>query len=455
MTKRILLSYLTVTVVVLLLLEVPLALFYGQRELERFTNGLERDATVLTTLYEDDLERGTPLDPSPAEIYAARTGARVVVVDNRGISKIDTSEEVPRDFSTRPEIARALKGSRATGKRSSSTLGTDIVYVALPISSKGTVHGAVRLTLDTRQIDRNIHRFWLGLLAMALVVLGVVALVGWAMARWITRPVRRLHDSAARFAHGDLTPDAEVDRGPPELRDLSVTMAEMAVRLAAILDEQRSFVADASHQLRTPLTAMRLRLENLQVRLHSDDAAEVEAAIDETSRLAQLVNDLLQLARADEAQALVSVDLATLAAERIDTWSAMADLQDVHLELTGAESPVMVRAMPGAIEQILDNTLDNAMNVSAPGSTLEVHIEGGDGVARLIVRDHGPGMSDADKARATRRFWRGGSTTPGTGLGLAIVEALVRRSKGTLQLRDAPGGGLQVEATFGRVGDGG
>jgi signal transduction histidine kinase len=133
----------------------------------------------------------------------------------------------------------------------------------------------------------------------------------------------------------------------------------------------------------------------------------------------------------------------------------MADLQDVHLELTGAESPVMVRAMPGAIEQILDNTLDNAMNVSAPGSTLEVHIEGGDGVARLIVRDHGPGMSDADKARATRRFWRGGSTTPGTGLGLAIVEALVRRSKGTLQLRDAPGGGLQVEATFGRVGDGG
>jgi signal transduction histidine kinase len=432
-------------VVVLLVLEIPLAMFYSQRELERFTNALERDATVLTTIYEDDLEQGRALDPGPAQRYAVRSGARVVVVDSRGVSLIDTSEPVPRDFSTRPEIESALGGTRAAGKRSSSTLGTDIVYVALPVGSSGKVHGAVRLTLETSQIDRNIHRFWLGLAAMALVVLAVVTLIGSAVARWITRPIRTLQHSADRFAHGDLTPDSSVDHGPPELRELSDTMSDMAVRLDAMLAEQREFVADASHQLRTPLTAMRLRLENLQARLPEADATEVEAAIDETSRLARLVGDLLQLARADGANATVVVDIANVAVERVDTWSAVAELHGVQLAVRNAAQPVMARAVAGALEQILDNALDNAMNAASPGAVLTVSIEPGSSMHTLRVVDHGPGLSDDDKARATRRFWRGVSTAPGTGLGLAIADALARASGGSLALVDTPGGGLTLE----------
>jgi signal transduction histidine kinase len=447
-TRRLLLSYLAVTLVVLLVLEIPLAMFYSQRELERFTNALERDATVLTTIYEDDLEKGRALDPAPAERYAARSGARVVVVDARGVSLIDTSEPVPRDFSTRPEIESALEGTRAAGKRSSSTLGTDIVYVALPVGSSGKVHGAVRLTLETSQIDRNIHRFWLGLAAMALVVLAVVTLIGSAVARWITRPVRALQHSANRFARGDLTPDTSVDRGPPELRELSDTMSYMAVRLDAMLAEQREFVADASHQLRTPLTAMRLRLENLQARLPDADATEVEAAIDETSRLARLVGDLLQLARADEPQQAVVTDLASIAVERIDTWGAVADMQNVRLVIDTEGGEVLASAVPGAVEQILDNALDNALAVMPDGGEVAVVVRRGSTAHTLSIIDHGPGLSDNDKARAMRRFWRGASTAPGTGLGLAIALALARASGGTLALRDTPGGGLTVQLSL-------
>ena len=134
---------------------------------------------------------------------------------------------------------------------------------------------------------------------VAVIVLAVMGLVGYFVARSVTRPIRRLNETALRFASGDLTVDEHIDDGPPELRQLARTMSTMARQLDAMLQEQRAFVADASHQLRTPLTGLRLRLENLESRLPDAEAAEVEASIDEITRLSSLVTDLLQLARAD------------------------------------------------------------------------------------------------------------------------------------------------------------
>ena len=136
MTRRLLVGYLAITVIVLLILELPLAVFYSQRERERFTTAVERDASVLATIYEDSLEKDQPPDAGAAEQYATRTGARVVVVDNDGIARVDTAESVPRDFSTRPEIIIALSGSRAVGTRSSATLHADLLYVAIPVGRR-------------------------------------------------------------------------------------------------------------------------------------------------------------------------------------------------------------------------------------------------------------------------------------------------------------------------------
>ena len=156
------------------------------------------------------------------------------------------------------------------------------------------------------------------------------------------------------------------------------------------------------------------------------------------------MGDLLQLARADQPQSRVVIDLAQIATQRVDTWTALAELSEVTLVLEGAGAPMFATAAPGAVEQILDNTLDNALNVSPAGSRIVVLVGGTAERCSLTVRDQGPGLSDEDKDRATRRFWRKTGATPGTGLGLAIAQALARACGGSLRLADAPGHGLDV-----------
>ena len=449
MTRRLLLGYLLAALVVLLVLEVPLAIFYQQREMGRLERDVERDATVLAGYYEEALEAGATLNPGPAEAYAQRTGARVVVVDKAGTSVTDTAGPAGRDFSTRPEFETALRGGRAAGTRYSDTLQTDLLYVAVPATSAGVVHGAVRLTLDKQATDSLVHGYWAALAGVAVVVLVAMAGIGWAIARSVTRPLRTLDAAAARFATGDLAPVEPDPSAPPEIAVLGDTMNMMARRLDRLLAENREFVADASHQLRTPLTALRLRLENLQsAAATAEDEEALGTAIEETNRLAALVADLLQLARAEESAAPEAVDLVALAADRVDTWSAVADATEVRLDLDAPAGPVLASSVPGGVEQILDNLIDNAVEVAPPGSRVSVSISRGTAAHELVVGDDGPGLSDEDKERALERFWRADRGAPGTGLGLPIAAALAKASGGGLELRDGPSGGLSVRVTL-------
>ncbi|HTX68599.1 MAG TPA: ATP-binding protein [Thermoleophilia bacterium] len=445
MTRRLLAGYLLAAVVVLVALEIPLGIFYQQRATSSLEHDVERDATVLAGYYEEPLEQGAAPDPAPAREYARRTGVRVVVVDDAGTSLIDTASPAGRDFATRPEIAAALRGSRAAGTRHSNTLGTDLLYVAVPVSSGAEVHGAVRLTMDKSQTNALVRRYWYGLAGVAVVVLVAITGIGWALARTVTRPLRRLDAAAARFATGDLSPSGHDASAPAEIAMLGETMNTMARRLDRLLAEQREFVADASHQLRTPLTALRLRLENLQSAADDPrDQEELGAALEETARLGSLVEGLLRLARAEEAGETVAVDLAGLAADRVDTWSAMAEAAGVRLELDAPGGAVDAAAVAGGVEQILDNLVDNAVGVSPAGTRVLVKVTRGGATHRLTVEDQGPGLSDELKERALDRFWRADRSTPGTGLGLPIAAALARAAGGSLELRDAPGGGLAV-----------
>ncbi len=232
---------------------------------------------------------------------------------------------------------------------------------------------------------------------------------------------------------------------PEEIAALADTMGVMATRLDGLLSAQRAFVSDASHQLRSPLTALRLRLENLSAELgEGQQGAEVEAAIDETRRLADLVSDLLKLARADQPPPAERTDVAGIAADRIDTWTAVADGVGVTLRLDRPDGALWACAVPGSVEQILDNLLDNALQVSPAGGEVNVTLERADDGVRLTVADRGPGLDAERKARALERFWRGGQATPGTGLGLPIALGLAEASGGGLTLADRPGGGLVV-----------
>ena len=454
MSRRLLLTYLSLTLVVLAALEIPLGVVNARSERQDLTAKIERDATAVASLAEATLEHDATADlpaiRALARRYSADTGGRVVIVDRKGNAIVDTSSPASagRSFSSRPEIAAALGGNVVTGTRYSATLGASFLYVAVPIASGGQILGAVRITYPTSELDARIRRYWLVLLGIAAVVLAGAAILGASFARWIRRPLTGLEEAAAGAAAGDLTVRAPVPDGPPELRALAVEFNGMVAKLDALVSSQRDFVADASHELRTPLTALRLRLENLDEQVGPEGRAGLDAALAEIDRLAGTVESLLALARADAGAAPAgAVDLAAVAAGRVEAWWAAAREANVELRRDAEPAPP---ASAGAdrVAQVLDNLLANALAVAPPGTAVSVAVRPAGARVELLVRDNGPGLTDDQKARAFDRFWRAGSGSGGSGLGLAVVRRLVEADGGAVELRDAAGGGLEVVIRF-------
>jgi signal transduction histidine kinase len=452
MRLRLISSYLTVTVVALLLLVYPLGRTFAAREHDRLLRDIERDATVVAALVEDSLEGGAAPDLGTLLVaYAADPGGRIVVVDRSGRAVADsqTPGEIRTSFANRPEIAAALAGQRAEGTRRSQSLGASLVYVAVPVASGGVVHGAVRITYGTDTLDRRVRTNWLRLAALSGLVLVADTAVGLVLTAGVTGPVRRLESAARALASGDLAARAPDDRGAPELRQLATTFNETAGRLEQVLDAQRSFVADASHQLRTPLAALRLQLENLEAALPATDRGRVAPIVVEVSRLGRLADGLLALTRSASTRAApVAVDVAAVAAERADRWGPVASEGGVALVVDGP-SPLWARAEPGALEQILDNLIANALDVAPPGSSVQVLAHPEPGRVAVHVVDRGPGLDEDSRRRAFDRFWRAPDASPGgSGIGLAIVRQLARSSGGNTELRAVAGGGIDAVVTL-------
>jgi signal transduction histidine kinase len=386
-----------------------------------------------------------------AETYARDTDARVVVVDRSGelVTDSDPTRSGPRNFASRPEFRDALRGEENSGTRHSATLDEDLLYFAVPVVDGRSVIGAVRVTHPTSFLDARIRRTWLVLAGVGAVILGVVFLVSLRLARQVTRPLDDLERAAAELGRGELRTRAPVPDGPPEIRALAESFNRTAARLEELVTSQQSFVADASHQLRTPLAALRLRLENLESELERTTPADVArddaaGALTEVGRLSHLVDGLLELARAERATGVPdAVAVAGVVDGRVDAWAALAAERDVELA-TDVEPGLVVRSVPGRLEQVLDNLLANALDVAPRESTVSVAASRRpDGVA-LEVRDAGPGMTPEQRDRAFDRFWRptGADRDGGSGLGLAIVQRLVTADAGTISLTETPGGGL-------------
>ncbi|WP_372790861.1 ATP-binding protein [Paraconexibacter sp.] len=378
---------------------------------------------------------------------AARTRGRVIVVDARGRVIADSSGAAARgtDFSGRPEIAAALRGQRVQDERRSSTLGTELLATAVPVLDAGQPDGAVRLTQDMRAVADATRRATTGIGAVSGVVLLVGLLLAALLAGQIARPTRRLQTAARQLATGDLDARAPVE-GAAEQQQVALAFNDMAVRLGRLLEAQRSFVADASHQLRTPLTGLRLRLEELRRADPRTAAEDADAALAEVDRLSRTVDELLVLSQAGERDA-PSEDLAlheTLA-ETIDRWNARARAQGSELVLDDAtDVPAVVRVPAADLARALDVLVENALLYGGPGVRVTLRSSAG----RVEVLDDGPGPAPGEEEAVFERFRRGavgragGARTPGTGLGLPIARELARRWGGDARLerRTASGG---------------
>jgi signal transduction histidine kinase len=232
------------------------------------------------------------------------------------------------------------------------------------------------------------------------------------------------------------------------VRSLAASFNDTVRKLDVLVESREAFVADASHQLRTPLAALRLRLENVERDVAPEGRADLEAALAEVGRLSRLVDGLLALARADSTTSVpTDVDVARVVHERLDAWTALAEEQSVALH-AAVDADVRGRATTGTLEQVLDNLLENALEVSPPGASITVSAARDGPRIEVHVVDEGPGMSDDEREHAFDRFWRAGMASGGSGLGLAIVERLVVSDGGLVELRPAASGGIDAVVTL-------
>ncbi len=460
MIRRLPLSYLAFALLILVCLELPMGYIFARGERLQMVGELEHQAEILGAYADSAIRNGEHhLLDTFARQGAEKLGGDVLVVDQNGGVLASSRSLAGENLREAPELVAALSGSGTIGVRAMERDGTQFLSVAVPTEPGPVVRGAVRLTIPTASLEGRIHKFWLSLLVAGLTVLTAVAIVAVALARWISQPIRELEQATAGLAAGALTQPAPTSTGPPELRRLAATFNRTAQRLQKLIESQQSFTGHASHQLKTPLAALRLRLENLEPDVLPAGQANLSAAATEIDRLSAMIDGLLMMARLDEAAMEPEpTDLDRVIEDRVRHWEFTAARRRVRVRTAG--TPVgVVWAVPGAIEQIIDNLVANALNVSPPKSTITVgrrfrpmsraERHRAPIVVEMHVIDEGPGLRPAEAARAFDRFWRApGAPKGGTGLGLALVAQLAEASGGRAVLLPAASGGVDAVVTF-------
>ena len=444
---RLLLAFAYVLVLVIVALEVPLALNLSKRVDAEIRSEAQGQAQLLAAGASgrlDDREQLEPLVESSAEDL----GGRVIVVDENGSLLADSEREDARgDYSSRPEVAAALRGRASQGERRSESLNEDLLFTAVPIVVEGRPAGAVRVTQGVDAVETEVRNDVIALIGVGVVALLLGLGVAWLLAGSLARPLRGLAASARRVAGGDLDSRAEVS-GSTEQREVATAFNDMTGRLGRSLRAQREFVANASHQLRTPLTGLRLRLEAAAAKSSEPEVREELAAAEhETDRLARLLSELLTLAGERERPPAEPVDVGEAAAGACERWLAPARRSGHELTLDEGD-PVEVRSSAEDVAAMLDNLIENALHYSPSGTHVVVGWRAEGRRVRIAVADEGPGIEESERERIFERFYRGSAShagAPGTGLGLNVVEALAKRWNGEASLTNRPGGGARAE----------
>ncbi|HEX8752708.1 MAG TPA: ATP-binding protein [Solirubrobacterales bacterium] len=426
---------------------VPLALSLSDRVNSEVKGQAKSQAQVVATSAAEFVEppRALPLRRIVTQSADSVRG-RVIVVDARGLLVADSAgTPAGRSYADRPEVRSALEGHSEQITRNSETLGTEILATAVPVFEHGKVGGAVRITQSVDAVNRAVRTSVLDVAALAAVVLALGMIAGALIAQQIARPIRRLDRAARRVAGGDLDATVAVE-GSAEQRSLARAFNEMTQRVKRLLRVQQDFVADASHQLRTPLTGLRLRLEGLGERFRGEPRVEgeVEAAMREIDRLSLIVDELLILSRAGEHELPGErVDLAEAARRAAERWRGTAAERGIELELRGADGAAEAWCAGADLDRSIDALLENALLYSPAGSTVTVSAAPGE----IAILDRGPGLAPGEEEAVFERFSRGsaGQGGPkGTGLGLPIARELTRQWGGEVSLRNRDGGGLRA-----------
>jgi signal transduction histidine kinase len=456
-TRRILLALLAFTAIVLIGAVVPLTLNATSHDRSSFiqaTAGMARsDALIAPARLQH--QGDAPLVTLIAQTRESGDGLLLLNIDCPNPAPV-ASVHMPAgnwsQLACQADRLGRLTAKTQTIQPVTQTTGSWVI-AAMPVytSPAHVLVGTVILARAAAPLNNDILELWIILGSVSVVAMLGAALLAFGLARWVSRPLAGLDGAAGRLADGDLTIRATVGSGPPELRRLATTFNTMAGRLEALVHGNRAVIADVSHQLRTPLAALRLRLDLLAADTAQSDPAtahELAGALEELARLSRLVDGLLAVARAENVVPVPGVvDVTEVASERVAAWHPVADDRSIVLQIRKASrGPALAWIGEGHLEQVLDNLIANALEALSTGNQVVVTTSATASGAQIVVSDNGPGMNAEDRERAFLRFST--SNPNGTGLGLAIVHRLVTSNGGTARLSETPGGGLTITLDF-------
>ncbi|MFI7606752.1 sensor histidine kinase [Micromonospora sp. NPDC049366] len=323
-------------------------------------------------------------------------------------------------------VALASRGQSLTGE---SAAGREVV-IAVQGRSDGT--GVIRVEVPRAELTAGVTRAWLVLALLGLLLVLIGLLVADRLARTLVRPIDALSAVSHRLANAEL--DARVTpSGPAELREVAGALNHLAGRIQVLLVQEREQVADLSHRLRTPLTALRLEAESLR---DPQDAARVTAAVDGLERAVTGLIRQARWRRSPEAGPAGS-DAAEIVGERVAFWSVLAEDTGRALTLDLAPGPLPVGVPGDELAAAVDALLGNVFAHTPDGTPFTVRLARDEGQVVLTVADQGPGMP-VDAVR------RGASAAGSTGLGLDIARRAAQAAGGRLELRGGGNGGAEV-----------
>jgi signal transduction histidine kinase len=438
---------------ILLALGFPLAASTAAAQQQRFVVDRIDDTTRFAALAQyitegaaGENERLTTLR-SELLRYQELYGIRIGVFDRNehATAAAPVTWRLPLQGEPYTAYSAALAGRRSHDPDQVWPWQSRTLAVASPVVRDGDVVAVVLADSPTGALRSRILRDWLVMGAGELMVMAVAVGAAFRLAGWVLRPVRVLDRVTHDIATGRMKSRVAVAGGPPELRRLARAFNEMADNVQQVLEQQRAFVADASHQLRNPLSALLLRIELLGLEL-PDGHPEIGSVKEEGKRLASVLEDLLGLALAEHAEAdLALSDIAALAAERVDSWRPLADSRGVDLAYEGAFA-ITGWADPIALSSALDAIVDNALKFTPEGESVRVSAAVSGNCVVVTVADHGPGLADDELTRVGDRFWRSTrhQNIDGSGLGLSIARVLLAQGGGSISYKANEPHGLRV-----------
>jgi two-component system, OmpR family, sensor histidine kinase MprB len=404
----------------------------------RFPAAAQGQGSVFSS---SDCDGGLGLDVGRGGGFGGAQGLRQLVSSAGGVCVVaGQTTKIPVD-STAKALAAKGSGQYFTTAQVGSTHLRVLVYGA------GS-HGALMVALPLTDVDKALRSQLLLMIVIALAGIALAALLGILVARTALAPIARFTRRTESIATTpDLSQRLEVE-GDDELARLANTFNTTLDALERSVDAQRNLVADASHELRTPIATLRANLQLMrdEDRLAPEDREALrEDMIEELDELTGLVGDVVELARGSKPSGAVGdVRLDAIVKDLADRTQRRAPQLTV---LTSIE-PTLVRGEPDRIARAVANLLDNARKWSPSGETIEVGLHGG----TVTVRDHGPGFHDEDLPFVFDRFHRAkdARSKPGSGLGLAIVRQAAEAHGGSAEAANAPGGGALLNVSFGR-----